>query len=194
MAADVDTAEAEVSEAADDGEAADGADDPTSAKLPRTPAQLAIALGMLAITALTALVGWLGFAAYQSHRTQEQRALFVQVARQGALNLTTIDWQHADADVQRILSSATGRYHDDLVKRQQPFIEVVKKAQSKSEGTIVRAGLESATDDEAQVLVTASVKTSNLAAAEQHPRTWRMRISVQRTGGEAKIADVEFVP
>ena len=97
--------------------------------------------GTIVALVLTALVGWLGLAAYQSHRAQQQRELFIQAGRQGALNLTTIDWQHADSDVQRILDSATGTFYDEFSKRRQPFIEVVKKAQSKSVGTITEAGL-----------------------------------------------------
>jgi Mce-associated membrane protein len=91
------------------------------------------------------------------------------------------------------LDSATGRFKDDFQQRSQPFIDVVKKAQSKSQGTITEAALESMTGDHAQVLVAVSVKTSAAGAEEQHPRSWRMRISLQKTGTSAKVSDVQFV-
>jgi Mce-associated membrane protein len=156
--------------------------------------QLATIVGLVLVVALAALTGWLGFRTYQSHRAEEQRNLFLQVGRQGALNLTTIDWQQADANVQRILDSATGTFYDDFQKRAQPFVEVVKQAQSKSVGTIAEAGLESESDNGAQVLVAVTVKTSNAGAPEQAPRAWRMRISVEKVGDEAKVSNVEFVP
>jgi Mce-associated membrane protein len=156
--------------------------------------RLAMIAGVVAVVALAALTGWLGFRTYQSHQADEQQKLFLQVGRQGALNLTTIDFQHADADVQRILDSATGTFYDDFDKRSKPFIEVVKQAQSKSVGTIAEAGLESESDNGAQVLVAVTVKTSNAGAPEQAPRAWRMRISVQKVGDEAKVSNVEFVP
>jgi Mce-associated membrane protein len=156
--------------------------------------RLATIVGLVVVVALAGLTGWLGFRTYESHKADEQRKLFVQVGRQGALNLTTIDWQHADADVQRILDSATGTFYDDFQKRAQPFIEVVKQAQSKSVGTIAEAGLETESENEAQVLVAVTVKTSNAGAPEQEPRAWRMRISVEKVGDEAKVANVEFVP
>jgi Mce-associated membrane protein len=146
------------------------------------------------VVVLAGLTGWLGFRTYQSHQADEQRKLFLQVGRQGALNLTTIDWQHADADVQRILDSATGTFYDDFQKRAGPFVEVVKQAQSKSVGTIAEAGLESVSDNGAQVLVAVTVKTSNAGAPEQAPRAWRMRISVQKVDDGAKVSNVEFVP
>jgi Mce-associated membrane protein len=180
--------------AAVDDEVDHDSTDAAPAKQPMSPVRLATALGLVMVVAVAALVGWFGFRAYQSHQAQQQRELLVQVGRQGALNLTTIDWQHADTDIQRILDSATGTFYDDFFKRSKPFIEVVKKAQSKSVGTITEAGLESQSGDEAQVLVAVSVKTSNLGAAEQDPRHWRMRISVQKVGNEPKISNVAFVP
>jgi Mce-associated membrane protein len=158
--------------------------------------KLATLVGLVVVVALAGLTGWLGFRTYQSRQADEQQKLFLQVGRQGALNLTTIDWQQADANVQRILDSATGTFYDDFQKRSQPFVEVVKQAQSKSVGTIAEAGLEpnSITDNGAQVLVAVMVKTSNAGAPDQQPRSWRMRISVQKVGNEAKVSNVEFVP
>ena len=105
--------------------------------------RLATILGLVAVVALAGLCGWLGFRAYQSHKAADERKLFLQVGRQGALNLTTIDFEHADADVQRILDSSTGTFYDDFQARAQPFVEVVKQAKSKSVGTIAEAGVES---------------------------------------------------
>ncbi len=156
--------------------------------------RLPLVIGLAVVVVLAGLVGWLGFRAYQSHQADEQRQLFLQVGRQGALNLTTIDFQQADTDVQRILDGATGQFYDDFSQRSQPFVDVVKRAQSKSVGTVTEAGLESQSGDEAQVLVAVTVKTSNAGAAEQEPRAWRMRLSVQKVGDEAKVSNVEFVP
>lgn len=67
------------------------------------------------------------------------------------------------------------------------------KTQSKTEGTVTEAGIESVSADSARVLVAVSVKTSNIAAPEQRPRLWRMRIDVQRVGDVAKVTNVGFV-
>ncbi|HTI77353.1 MAG TPA: Mce protein [Mycobacterium sp.] len=185
----------------DEGESSEDSDDVADGETPpakprMSHVRLATIAGLVLVVALAGLTGWLGFRTYQSHQTNEQEKLFLSVGRQGALNLTTIDWQHADADVQRILDSATGTFYDDFQKRAQPFVEVVKQAQSKSEGTIAEAGIEpdTITNDGAQVLVAVAVKTSNAGAPDQAPRAWRMRITVQKIGDEAKVSNVEFVP
>jgi Mce-associated membrane protein len=156
--------------------------------------RLALALGLLIVTALGGLVGWLGFRADESHQREQQRAMFLAAARQGALNLTTISYTEVDADIKRILDSATGTFHDDFEKRSQPFVEVVKQSQSKSEGKVTEAGLESIQGDNARALVAVTVTTSNAGAAQQEPRSWRMRIEVQKVGDMAKTSNVEFIP
>ena len=184
-------------EAAEEGDekAADSAADGAAPPKPRmSHVRLALIAGLVAVVALAGLTGWMGYRAYNSYQGEKQRQLFLQVGRQGALNLTTINWEHAEADVQRVLDSATGQFYDDFQNRAAPFIEVVKQAQSKSEGSISEAGLESASSEEAQVLVAVTVNTSNVGAPQQEPRAWRMRLTVTKVGDEAKVSNVEFVP
>lgn len=184
-------------ETAEAGE--DEADEPdvdvVAARPPMSHVRLATLVGLALVIALAGLTGWLGFRAYQSHQTDELHQLLLRVGRQGALNLTTINWEQAEGDVQRVLDSATGTFYDSFQQRAVPFIEVVKQAQSQSEGTIAEAGLESVSGDEGRVLVAVTVQTSNAGAPEQQPRAWRMRLTVQKTGeDEAKVSNVEFVP
>jgi Mce-associated membrane protein len=158
-----------------------------------SPVRLAIVVGVVAVVASTSVAGWLGYREHQARQAQQQSELLIRVGRQGALNLTTIDYQHADSDIQRILDSATGSFYDDFAKRSKPFVEVVKKAQSKSVGTVTEAGLESQSGDEAQVMVAVSVVTTNVGEPEAEPRHWRMRISVKKVGDDAKVSNVAFV-
>ena len=176
--------------------AADDADSEPAARSRKrmSPQRWATLFGLAVVVALAAVMGWFGFRLHQSHQAQAQRSQFLQVARQGALNLTTIDWQHADADVRRILDGATGEFYDDFAKRSQPFIDVIKQAKASTVGTITEAGLESETADTAQALVAVSVQTSNPGETDQVPRAWRMRIYMQRVGDQVKVSNVGFVP
>jgi Mce-associated membrane protein len=193
-----DAAEVEDFEAAAEEDGADAEEDVAAddaAKPGISQIGLATIVGLVVVVALAGLVGWLGFRTYESRNLEAQRQLFLQVGRQGALNLTTINFEQAEADVQRILDSATGTFYDDFQQRAGPFIEVVKQAQSKSVGTVTEAGLESESDTEAKVLVAVTVQTSNAGAAEQQPRLWRMRVTVEDVGDEqVKVSNVEFVP
>jgi Mce-associated membrane protein len=186
----------EVTEEYDDDTLDDGPPDgaPDSAvDSPAPSVRRAMLLGAAIVVSLSVLVGWLGFRAYQAHQEQALQSQLLQAARQGALNLTTIDWQHAEGDMQRILDGATGQFRDEFASRSQPFIEAVKQAKSTSVGTITEAGLESEEGGDARVLVAVAVKTSTAGAPEQDPRAWRMRITVQKDGDQAKVSNVEFV-
>ena len=139
--ANEDAAEPDVVDSVEDDEALDsGAERPATARMSHV--RVATIIGLVAVLALAGLTGWLGYGAYHAYKADEQRKLFLQVGRQGAINLTTIDWQHAEADVQRILDSATGSFYDEFQGRAEPFVAVVKQAQSKSVGTVTEAGVE----------------------------------------------------
>jgi Mce-associated membrane protein len=195
--ADTTDADPEIAEsvAAEDAEDFEEADAARPRREPMSHVTLATLVALVVIVALTGLVGWLGWRSVESHRAEQQRQLFLQVGRQAAVNLTTIDFAEADKDVQRILDSATDTFYDDFSQRSQPFVDVVKRVQSKTVGDVTSAGLESDNGDAARVLVAVTVKTSNVGAANQPPRAWRMRIDVKKTGpDEVKVSNVEFVP
>jgi Mce-associated membrane protein len=187
------TAESATDAVEPDDEDKGNVEDIESASKPKSSQRMALVLGLVVVLALSGLVGWLSCRTYQSRQANAQRELFLQVGRQGAINLTTIDFSHANSDIQRILDSATGTFHDDFSQRSQPFVDVVKQAKSISVGTVTAVGLESESDGQAQVLVAASVKTSTAGAADQKPHAWRMRISVQKVGDQTKVSNVEFV-
>jgi Mce-associated membrane protein len=177
-----------------DGDVAD--EDVADEAQPREPmsrVRLAMIAGLILVVAMGGLAGWSGYKFYESRQEQAQRQLFLQVGRQGATNLTSIDWEHSREDVQRVLDSATGPFYDQFQTRAQAFSEVVKQAKSKSVGTVNAAAIESASDDEAIVLVAVTVNSSNAGAPEQQPRNWRMKLTVQKDGDQAKVSNVDFV-
>jgi Mce-associated membrane protein len=155
---------------------------------------LALVASVLTVAILGGLVSYLGYHGYQTRVVDRQRELFLAVGRQAAINLTTISYTEAEADVSRILDSATGTFRDEFQQRSAPFIDVVKRAQSTSQGSVTAAGLESVDGDQAQVIVAVSVKTANAGVPEQQPRGWRMRLAIQKVGDTAKVSDVQFVP
>lgn len=190
---DVEDSEADEPEPAAEGAAKPGTRNRVRKWFSHIPGPITVSVAI--IVALVGLGGWLGFRVHQDHQVQAQRSLYVQVARQTAINLTTIDYTEVDADIKRVLDSATGAFHDEFQNRSKPFVDVIKKVQSKSEGTVSEAGLLSYTKDQAQVLVAVAVKTTMAAVpADQEPRRWRMRLTVDKTGDSAKVSKVEFVP
>src|SRR5436305_2071988 len=106
-------------------------DEGPSVDLPARPARRgpasvvwALVAGGVAVALLIGLTGWYGYRAYGGHEAKAQRDLFIATARQGAVNLTTINYTEIEADVQRILDSATGEFRTDFERRAAPFVEL----------------------------------------------------------------------
>lgn len=158
------------------------------------PARLTFVAGVVLVVLMSGLAAWQGWHLYQLHRQQMTDDALLRAARQGAINLTTINYNQVDSDIARVLDSLTGSFRDDFKQRSQPFAEVVKQAKSISVGSVTEAALESSSATQGQALVAISVKTSDASGAEQKPRLWRMRVSVDQTDHGMKISNVEFVP
>jgi Mce-associated membrane protein len=160
----------------------------------QSPAQvvkIALAASLIAAVGLAALVGWLGFRAYEAECREAQRGLFVQTAQDVAVNLSTVDYQHVDVDVQRIQDSAVGGFADSFAHHKQTYIDNAKQSRSRSLGTVTDSGLESQSGDQGRVLVAVTVKSVD--PGDQVPQFFRMRITVQKIGDGAKVSDVAFV-
>lgn len=123
-----------------------------------------------------------------------RRGAFVQTARQGVLNLTTVRYATATEDVQHLLDGASGSFAQDFGGRKDSYIQVVQKAQVNSEGKVLAAGLERLDGNTAVVLVASTAKVSNSSAPQGEERSYRLRVTVTDTDGRMTVSNVEFVP
>ena len=155
--------------------------------------RIALVAGLIAGAVLAGLVGWLGFRTYEAQNRETQRYLFVQTAEDVAVNLSTVDYQHADADAQRILDSATGRVRRQLLppqavvhrRRQADAVEIAGCRHR------CRAGI--ANGDQGRVLVAVTVKSADPAQAGSGAAV-RADAGHRAEGGRvAKVSDVAFV-
>ncbi|MEU1960164.1 hypothetical protein [Nocardia sp. NPDC019304] len=134
----------------------------------------------------------------EHHRdvTQNDRraAEFTAAARQGVVALTTLDFNRANEDVQRVLDNSTGSFRGDFQTRAADFTTVIQQSRVATEGKVNATALESMTENSAVVLVAATSQVTNSAGARQEPRAWRLSVTVTRDGDQLKMSKVEFVP
>ncbi|OBF87533.1 hypothetical protein A5791_19255 [Mycobacterium sp. 852002-51163_SCH5372311] len=149
-----------------------------------------------AIVLICAFTGISGYMAWQDHEAtkREQRAAnFVAGARQGIVNMTSLDFNRAKEDVQRVLDSSTGQFRDDFQQRAKDFTSVVEQSKVVTQGTVTAAALESMDEHSASVLVSATSRISNSAGAKDELRMWRLRVTVTEEGGQYKMSKVDFI-
>lgn len=158
-----------------------------------SPVRLGLTAGLIAVTVLLALDGWLAHRADQEHRHVLERTAFLEAGRQAALDLTSVEYTRVEADVQRILAASTGSFRADFERRSPPFVEEVLRTKSTSVGQIVEAAVESVAGEQAKVIVAVRVTTTRDGSSDQRVKSWRMRVSVSRTGAGFKVSNVEMI-
>jgi Mce-associated membrane protein len=157
---------------------------------------LGMPLAAATIVAICALLGASGWMLWHHHTVVAERqrsAAYVAAARQGVINLTSLDFNNAKEDVQRVLDSATGEFKDDFQRRADDFASVVKDSKAVTQGSVRATAVESMSKDSAVVLVLANERITNSAGAKDDPRAFRFRATVVRDGDQLKISKVEYV-
>ena len=187
-----DAVDAEDAEDAEEEEAAP-ADGSSRRRLPR--------LSIIAqAAAIILILGFAGVSVYivlkhdDASNRRQLAASYLAGAKQGVVNMTSLDFNKAAEDVQRVIDSSTGEFRDDFQRRAADFTKVVQQSKVVTEGTITAAAIETMGDHSAQVLIAATSKVTNSGGAKDEPRQWRLRVTVSDDGGQYKMSKVEFVP
>jgi Mce-associated membrane protein len=154
---------------------------------------------ILTVTTIVVICGLLGVSGWmlQHHhsivRERQRSAAFTVAAKQGVINLTSLDFNNAKVDVQRVLDSSTGEFRDDFQRRADDFASVVEDSKAVTEGSVAATAVESMGRDSAIVLVLANERITNSIGAKDESRSFRFRVTVARDGDQMKISKVEFV-
>lgn len=164
-------------------------------KLPRIGLKVvAASLVVLLSLGLFGVGGWMIWHHQGVAADQQRSAEFAAAARQGVVTLMSLDFNHADDDVKRILDNTTGDFRKDFESQAPEFTDVAKQSKVVTEATVNAAAVQSMAKDTATVLVAVTTRVANLASNQQEPRSWRLSVDVVRDGGQVKLAKIEFVP
>ena len=158
--------------------------------------RVSTALAVVTVVVICCLLVASGYMMWHHHTAIEQRqraAAFVAAAKQGVINMTSLDFNKAKADVQRVIDSSTGEFKDDFQKRAGDFTTVVEESKVVTEGAVKATAVETLGKDSAVVLVLGTERVTNAAGAKDEPRAFRLRVSVARDGDQIKMSKVEFV-
>ena len=180
-------------EKANTGDRADGETAPRSRRGRRVWSVVVWGCTWLLIGALLAASGYMVWHHRQVLAEKHRAAEFAAAAKEGAVSLTTLDFNNAQNDVQRVLDRATGQFRADFQERAEYFTKSVQESKVVTKGSVQAVAVDKMTDDSAVVLVAATSEVTNASGAQKEPRTWRLSITVTRDGGQLKMSKVEFV-
>lgn len=167
----------------------------TWSRLPRPGRKRIVAvLAALCTAALLAASGYMIHVQGHLQAEQRQQAEFVAAARQVVVTLMSIDFTNPQQSVQRIVDNSTDPFRAEFQSAADDFIKVAQDAKVTTKASANAAAVESITAESAVVLVSASSTVTNEAGAVEAPRSWRLKVDMQREGDQIKMSKVEFVP
>jgi Mce-associated membrane protein len=196
-ATDADEAETEEEVSGESPEDAESESKPARSRRRVRLPPLSVTWKAAVVILICAFVGASGYMMWQRHETTERNqrtANFIAGARQGVVNMLSLDFNRAKEDVQRVIDSSTGQFRDDFQQRAKDFTTVVEQSKVVTEGTVNAAGVQSIDGNSALVIVAATSRITNAAGAKDEPRRWRLKVSVTDDGGQYKMSKLEFVP
>lgn len=173
--------------------AAEAQDADAARTRPGTWRIVGVAAAAVLVLALLVGAGFAGMKVRSIDARDDRRAEYEQTARQAILNLTTIRADSAKADIDRILSVASGQFKNEFDGRVDPFMNIVQQAKVVSNGEIVDAALENDSDDSATVLVAAKQSLTNAGQQGEQTRFYRFRVTVSSGESGMTVSKVEFV-
>ncbi len=187
---------------ADNGETAD--DEPPVPAVAETPpaprkkrSWAKIVATAAAAVAIIGLLGSTGYMVWKHREAEAQRhrtAEFTAAARQGVVNLMSMDYNQAKESVQRVIDDSTGKFKSNFEDGADDLIKAMTDAKVVTKVTVNDAAVESMDKDSATVLVAATSQRTGPEAPkeDQQPRVWRVVVSLQRDGDQMKVSDLEF--
>lgn len=164
-------------------------------RMPRRSTIL-VSLGAVVTAGLLGATGYMVWQNTKATDLNQRTAEFSAAARQGVVNLMSMDYNAAKESVQRVIDDSTGKFHEDVADSADDMIKAMEASKVVTTVTVNDAAVESISGDSAVVLVAATSEKHDATAppdAGSQPRVWRVVVTVARDGGQLKVSDVEFV-
>ncbi|WP_197380295.1 hypothetical protein [Mycolicibacterium mengxianglii] len=167
---------------------------PAPSPLPRRRARrIGVAAAVVLLCALLGASGAMAWKDHSAEQLRQQEAEAAAVARQGVVNIMSLDFTNAEGDVQRVLDSATGKFKSDFESESEFLIKALEDSKVITEVTIKGVAVESMSNDAAVVLVAAQSQATNSKDNRQDPQQFRVAVTLARDSGALKLSQVDFL-
>lgn len=187
---------------ADEAEPEEVTDSPIGEAMPgrkrrlRLPGVKAVAAGLviLAIAGLLSATGWMLWEHRKAAAERHHNAEYAAAARQGVVNLMSMDYTQAKESVQRVIDDSIGKFRNSFEDTSADLIKALQDSKMITKVTVNDTAVESMDEQTATVLVAATSHREGPSAPkeDQQPRVWRVVVTLERDGGQIKMSDVEF--
>jgi Mce-associated membrane protein len=134
-----------------------------------------------------------GYLLLTRDQSESARQDALAAARQYAVDLTTYDFATVDADFQRFARHGTKEFRASYAATIAASKPGIVKAQTRSLGTVVGAGLESYADDKASVLIALDQEIRSATRPGPTVDRSRIRLTLVRSGNGWLVSAVKVL-
>ena len=139
------------------------------------------------------LAGWMGLKVRHHHQLDSARHSAVATAQGYAVDLTTYDHTHLDADFQKVLNNSTGTFRAQYTAASQQLRELIAKFQANATGKVLEVGLVSSDTHSATLLLFVDQTVTNIQSKDPKVDRSRMKMSLEKHGGKWLISSLDLL-
>lgn len=160
----------------------------------RLPVPVAIGLAVLLAAALAA-AGTFAWLLKDKTDVDTAASEALATARSFAVTLTTYDYTNLDRNFADVLDGTTGDFKNEYAGGSSTLRQLLQQAKATSQGTVLDAGVKSATTDRVEVILAANQVVTNAAIKEGQTRVDRSRfhMTLERHGDRWLVSNVRML-
>ena len=140
----------------------------------RLSVPVAFGLSVLLVAAIGAAVTF-GLLLKAKSDTDAAASEALNTARSFAVTLTTYDYNNLDKNFADVLDGATGDFKNEYTGGSSTLRQLLQQAKATSRGTVLDAGVKSASTDRVEIVLVANQVVTNAAIKEGETRVDRSR-------------------
>lgn len=165
--------------------------DPAASRASRRPGRPVLVLAVLLALAVVAAVTF-GALWWRASSRAHAGAEALATARAYAVTVTTYDYQQLDRNFVDVLDGATGEFRNQYSGASQTLRQLITDAKARATGTVLDAGVRSATRDEVVVLVFVDQSITNAASPQPKIDHTRVVMTLTRHDGRWLVDKLEL--
>jgi Mce-associated membrane protein len=153
------------------------------------------ALPVLTVALVLALLlaGWMGLKVRHHHQLDSARHSAQATAQGYAVDLTTYDHAHLDADFNKVLNNSTGSFRAQYTAASQDLRALIAQYQATATGKVLETAVLSSDAHHATLLLFVDQTVTNTNSKDPRVDRSRMKMSLEKHGGKWLISSLDLL-
>jgi Mce-associated membrane protein len=153
----------------------------------------AVPVLVVALVLALLLAGWLALKVRHHDQLDSARRSAVATAQSYAVDLTTYDHAHLDADFNKVLSNSTGSFRAQYTEASQTLRDLIARFQATATGKVLETAVLSADTKHATLLLFVDQTVTNTNSKDPRVDRSRMKMSLEKHGGRWLISALDLL-